>query len=663
MIFRLALCVLSFVCAVGAFAQTEQARIDSFKRVFDNATESQQVIQILKNAAYYSSKYALIDSNKYVFLQHCLQTVHRKKDAHLIHPHIEQLIGAQFFWRKNGKIVALDYLLKSLMRIEASHDSTAIELSYNFLSIIFYEIGDLENAEKYATMREKYVVGMVSGADNLTKKQSVISTYNTIGLIFQKRQQWDKAIANFRKAIFYAQKFKEEFWEGLAIGNIGTIYYKQGKFEEALPLLRKDIEISIKHHTYSNAVVSLCDIVRIHLTQQNYTEARKIWEEATLYIEKVPAIKEELGIFATYYEVSALYYENLKDYERALYYRKKYEEADKENTNFKREEDLKSIKFKYDYELKQRDIATLTKQNEEQRFYLYIIGFSLLVLILITLLFAQRYRQKNKISIVLHKHNQALTENLAQISTQSTIIEQQNQELKAINLSKDKIFSIISHDLRSPLGSLKNIIQLLKDDDLSKKELQEVLPIIESNLDYTFNLSEELLYWARSQMKGLQILPACLNPKQIIQQTILHLQDMAQEKNVRLVMGTVIDAPIVWADENMTKTVLRNFIVNAIKFSPQGTQVTVVAYEIDDARVRFVVKDAGTGIKPENLPKIFGHEPFTTKGTADEKGTGFGLLLCKDLVSQNGGEIGVHSVWGEGSNFYFTLPKTTSMQN
>jgi signal transduction histidine kinase len=159
-------------------------------------------------------------------------------------------------------------------------------------------------------------------------------------------------------------------------------------------------------------------------------------------------------------------------------------------------------------------------------------------------------------------------------------------------------------------------------------------------------------------MKGLQAFPARLNPKLIVQQTILNLQDIAQEKNVQLLIGTVIDAYTVWADENMTKIVLRNFIVNAIKFSPTGAQILVVAYETESNHVHFVVKDSGTGIKPEDLPKLFGHEPFTTKGTADEKGTGFGLMMCKDFIAQNAGKIGVESTWGEGSTFYFTLPTT-----
>lgn len=659
MLFRLVLCVWCLVFSVGGFAQTERARLDSFQRAFDKATDANAAIQILRRAAYFNSKNDLQDTSKYAFLKYCQKTVTSKKEATLIQPHIEQLIGVQFFWRKNGKIVALDYLLKSLEGIEASKDSSAKELSYSVLSSTFYNIGDLENAEKYALLREKYISGMLGDRDveSKNKKQDVISTYNTMGLIFQKRQQWEKAIAAFQKAREYAIKYREEFWEGLTTGNIGTVYYKQGKYEEALPLLRKDADLSFKNNTHSNGVVSLCDMIRIYLIQKNYEKAQKILEEATMNIEKVPAIKDEMAIFAAYYEVSAQYYEIMKDFERALFYRKKYEEADRESINFKKEEDLKSIKFKYDYELKQRDFANLTKQNEKQQFYLYLIAFSLLVLILITLLFAQRYFQENKLSAVLGAHNKELTQNLAQISSQSRIIEQQNQDLKAINLSKDKIFSIISHDLRSPLGSLKHIVHFLKDESLSREELQEILPTLESNLDYTFNLSEELLYWARSQMKGLQAFPARLNPKLIVQQTILNLQDIAQEKNVQLLIGTVIDAYTVWADENMTKIVLRNFIVNAIKFSPTGAQILVAVHETEGNQVCFVVKDSGTGIKPEDLPKLFGHEPFTTKGTADEKGTGFGLMLCKDLISQNGGEIGVHSVWGKGSDFYFTLPK------
>ncbi|HAI76921.1 MAG TPA: hypothetical protein DCM08_11810 [Microscillaceae bacterium] len=489
-----------------------------------------------------------------------------------------------------------------------------------------------------------------------------------MALIFQKTEKIDSALVYFNKALQASYVQKNRLWEGIVKGNIGSIYYNQKRYEEALPLLQKDVEISLGYKLYANAVLSLSDVILIHLAQKNYAEAQNSLLRCDTLLKKIEWIAVDIRAYAKFYETSAIYYETLQAYEQASRYRRLYEDADKAYRKYIKDIDIQRIKFRYNYELKQRDIEKLTEKAALQQTYLYIIGFALATVILMIIVLVQRFYQKNVLMARLRTQNEQIKQNneqlllnMEQITQQTQMIESQNQALYASNLSKDKIFSLISHDLRSPLARLKGIVGLLQDDLLSIVELQKILPALENNLDSTLNLTEELLYWAKSQIGGLQVHPTLLNPSLIVQQTIDYLQKTAEAKGILLSKGSLLDLPVVWADENMIKAVLRNLINNAIKFSNKNESIIITAdYEPQDT-VLFKISDTGIGIKPEIVETMFKNEPVrSTQGTAGEKGTGFGLTLCKDFVVQNGGQIWVKSTWRKGSEFCFTLPVVTA---
>ncbi|MEN7548224.1 histidine kinase N-terminal 7TM domain-containing protein [Rapidithrix thailandica] len=233
-------------------------------------------------------------------------------------------------------------------------------------------------------------------------------------------------------------------------------------------------------------------------------------------------------------------------------------------------------------------------------------------------------------------------------------LQDQTQELVELNQLKDRLFAIISHDLRSPLLSLMHVLRMTDEGLLSEEEFKTYLPQLSKNIDYTSNLVENLLYWSRTQLHGESINPEHFKIKDIIDNKINLFTKNATEKGIRLEKD-VPDDLHVYADVNMIQLVVRNLLVNAIKFSKKDGIIKISA-EAGQEYTTVCVSDTGIGMTKEDLSKVFGIETFTQRGTSNEKGTGLGILLCIDFVEKNHGMIWAESKPGHGSQFYFTIP-------
>jgi len=236
-------------------------------------------------------------------------------------------------------------------------------------------------------------------------------------------------------------------------------------------------------------------------------------------------------------------------------------------------------------------------------------------------------------------------------------LRKSEEKLRELNATKDRLFSIIGHDLRGPISSFKSIIDLLVSDcDLFDSEsLMDILHEIQKSAGSTYDLLENLLAWARSQQNEIVFSPEEIVLDEIVLKTIDLLSNLSKNKGI-VINNNITGNTIVYADKNMLMTVLRNLISNAIKFTPKGKQIHVLASKNKKEHL-ITVKDEGTGIKPENLKKLFKNtEHLTTYGTNGEKGCGLGLLLCKDFIGKHNGNIWVESELDKGSSFIFTLP-------
>lgn len=285
------------------------------------------------------------------------------------------------------------------------------------------------------------------------------------------------------------------------------------------------------------------------------------------------------------------------------------------------------------------DAQTIKVQNYQIAFTCTGLSFFLFLLFL----FWVDVRKKQKVNLRLHEQRLALT--------------RQNRQLQELNATKDKFFSIVSHDLRSPINAMISYATLITQsiDKMSKDEIHQLGVRLKASLSNATKMAENLITWSKLQMQMVQRVPVPVGVHELVAEAISHVEAQARQKDICIVNETDCDLRIT-ADRDQVLFVFRNLLNNSLKFSFPGSQV-VVKSSRDSTLATITVQDRGVGMSAETLRKIFEVSGMhTTQGTSGEVGTGLGLILCKEFVEKNSGEIGVESIPGQGTTFLISLP-------
>ncbi len=254
--------------------------------------------------------------------------------------------------------------------------------------------------------------------------------------------------------------------------------------------------------------------------------------------------------------------------------------------------------------------------------------------------------------------NSKITEKNTKLSQQKEEIEAVAKKLKIANNTKDKFFSIIAHDLKSPFSSILGFMEILNNeyDSFDEPDRKQFINHVFNDAKHIYNLILNLLSWARTQTDHISYNPLNLDLSALIEDNISLLQSSADHKEITINMSFP-EKVTIYADPEMISTVVRNILSNAIKFTPKKGKIEIGSKGIINNKIKIFISDSGVGIKKEDIQKLFNlSETHSTRGTNNEKGTGLGLLICKEFIEKNNGEIWVESTKGEGSVFYFTIP-------
>jgi two-component system, sensor histidine kinase and response regulator len=301
-----------------------------------------------------------------------------------------------------------------------------------------------------------------------------------------------------------------------------------------------------------------------------------------------------------------------------------------------------------------------TFKISDVNFGFYVANHLLALGLIFVGLFLTKRENTNYQESILRRNNKLKT-SYAKIALQSkeikdkaVLLENKTAELSELNSLKDKLFSIISHDLRNPIYSLRNLFDNIYKYDLPAAEIKILLPEILSDLNYTTSLMENLLQWSKSQMKGASVNMQMIDVSKLILdvQKLLRLQATAKQINLD---SKLSDEIYIYADKDMMDLVLRNLVSNAIKFTPAKGSITIGADYVDDM-IDLYVQDTGMGMSEENAQRLFGNEFFSTNGTSSETGTGLGLILCKEFLKKNNADIYLQTDLGKGSKFTCKFP-------
>ncbi|MBF0409355.1 MAG: PAS domain-containing sensor histidine kinase [Candidatus Riflebacteria bacterium] len=269
-----------------------------------------------------------------------------------------------------------------------------------------------------------------------------------------------------------------------------------------------------------------------------------------------------------------------------------------------------------------------------------------------------------KVKNELKRTNELIVKNMIEMNNLSLTVLSKNHALEELNQTKNRLLSVISHDLLGPIDALKLAIDsLVTDFDLSDtKALMGYLQLIKKSTDSTHSLLKSLLLWAKSQRNEVMFSPEELNLKEIALLAVDLFADVIKRKQVDIVVNIPADT-IVFADKNMLMSVFRNLLSNALKFTSTGKQITIIE-DKNNVEIGITVIDQGPGISAENMSKLFMiTEDLTTSETNEEKSCGLGLLLCKEFIEKHNGEITVESELDKGSKFRFTLPLYDQQKN
>jgi signal transduction histidine kinase len=315
---------------------------------------------------------------------------------------------------------------------------------------------------------------------------------------------------------------------------------------------------------------------------------------------------------------------------------KKYSALQGSVFNTEKSSQIAEMEANFSSEKKDQQISLLQAENElehnkkENQFLLSVVIVATLIILLLALFYVIRQKQKS-----------------------NGILRAQKEYLDELNHLKDKLFSVISHDLRSPLNSLQGLMYLIENNMVSEAELKANLAELSKSTRSMSDLIDYLLHWAKSNLHREIIEKQRIEVDHLIEKNIRLFHQQALGKRIAVTrLGQVKEA--VSGDANMIDLVLRNLLSNAIKFTQENGRVSI-SVERENGEITISVKDTGVAFSPERFQRLFSPQNNSTTGTNNEKGTGLGLLLCKDFVEKNGGRIWAESNPGEGTTFSFTL--------
>ncbi len=532
---------------------------------------------------------------------------------------------------------ALDLLIESNSIYQRTKNKKGQASALNLIAVIY---SDQDRNKESLDIYNK----ILSIAQEDTFRMA--ATFNNIGATYLGMNNLMACHEYYLKAINLIQKIEEPESESQFSNNLGALYIKLNNADSAYYYIRHGLEIanSIQNlHRLSNSYEIFGDY---YYWQEDIPLALENYHRALEYAREMGVVYE-IGSIAG--GLSRAYASN-KDFENAHAYLSLQKQMDDSVKNKEIATYITQIELEKGFQ-KERDLneALNARNRMERDIYLIIIFFVVVIFIILS----YSYVQKKKAYQLLQTQRDTLLAQKEEIRIQA-------EQLTELNNIKAKLFSIISHDLRSPLSSLISIVEATKKNTLSKEQFQEMLNDMHENIGATANLANNLLGWARSQQEGMSIRPENLKIRKLVEEETAMQYTAMKNKNLKLV-NNIPGEIFAFADENMLRLIVRNLLSNAIKFSYRNGCITLSGCLVDDyAEVK--IKDEGMGMPASTKEMLFTQAVLSTNGTHNEAGTGLGLILCREFIMLNKGKISTESEPGKGSTFTFRLPLARKKQ-
>lgn len=549
---------------------------------------------------------------------------------------------------------ALTAHLEALRIRENLQDSTGMLESNLNIGNVYYRNGEMAKAA------EMYQRALVYGlAIKNLRGQSLI--YNNLGNYHKDRWTTNQSQEDYNLALDYLQKslkIKEELKDSRGSVNTLTLLAQLSQKNDrakAGGYLVRALSIADANQDIESKIAVLTELSNYYLEVKNYAQVKEYGLQA-YQIAKEAGSHFFISESAEYLIAAAL---GQKDYKSAYEYLTVKTEAEKVLFNDNRQKVREELLIQYETEKKELENQRLTQEQQFLDLSLrrrneLLIGSGLLLLAFGVLVWVQKrnHRKLKRAHLELEKaltHTEAQT---AQIQSQANNLNDANLDLIKANQFRDKIFSVISHDLRAPFSSLQSIIILWDKKIMTNQELQEVMPMIAKETNSLSQMLHNLLMWSREQMGMDELQLSQISLVELINESVELLKPQIDHKNLDFQHDTSRKV-VVTSDRERLNFIVRNILMNAIKFTPEGGQVSVDYPSASEIKI----SDSGCGMSPDMVSKLFSDRVNSRKGTDGEPGTGIGLMLSQEFAESVGAKILVESEEGVGTTFRIMLKK------
>jgi len=554
---------------------------------------------------------------------------------------------------------SIDCFIKSLKIYQTLNDSIRISFVLNNLGVLYYDLGQNEKSLEYylLTLDIKKKLNQESGLD---------ITYMNIGNVYDELGLYNKSVEYYKMALDLMANEGNKYDRMLLLHNIGSSYEQIGKLKDAINFYNKAIAIQKDIGEKEMLVFSLQGLGNTLIKEGSFKEGEKYLLQSFDLANEIQDVRKSHRLAINLYEV---YYEK-GDYKKSVLYLKEY--VDLEDRMFTQEQKAQIIELeeKYNAEKREQQIAFLEKEkviqqleiskkeieNKQKSFQRNALIILVIMVVSLLLYYFIDSKKRKKLNELLLKQNTKITEQRIEIA-------KQNDYLLESNKTKDRLFQIIAHDLRSPLVSMESITQLIPYwvEEQDFESLSRLSKTLELSVNNVLSLIDNLLNWALNQQGKFPYKPENINLKNNLSETIDVYRPIAQIKNIELKFKPLNNV-MVFADKNMIFTVMRNLLNNAVKFTPENGEI-IVGIERNQQFAKVWVKDSGIGMPVGKKEEVFELANGNTKGTKGETGKGLGLFFCKEFVSMNNGDIYIESEKGKGTTITFTLPLFNIAEN
>jgi signal transduction histidine kinase len=614
----------TIIILIGAFAFAQIKQVDSLLKLLDATTEDSNRLRLNRRLGDF-----YMDNNSTKAIQYFETAVSyaEKLQRPLGIANNNYSIGYCYLL-KGDYDKSLEYYLKSVRIYESLKDSFRLTNAFMSIANVYSNNKNFTKTNEYHNKAQLII-------EKMKDSSQLCAILDSRGTVYDQQGKFDTALLYLFRSKKIAEALNDNFSIVNSLSNIGLTYKHINKTALALQYFDSALKMNSKEGEQLDRLsIFYNNIAATHSQAGNFVKAKDAFDKSISYSKASGSLPVEMENYRNLADM----YEKAGDYKQQIFYQKKYYNLKDSLYTTDSKNQLTQLEADYNIEKKNNEIAKketeVTKGKNQRNLFITLAGGMLLLLGGLGFFYG-RIKNKNNL-----------------LGEQNILINKQKDELQKLNGVKDRLFSIISHDLRNPLVTLRSYLNLSDNPSIADDKKIAYKKQTSQAVSQTTDLLDNLLVWANMQIKNTNASISPIDLTEIVLDAIDDVQAQATQKNIIIKKNITIENVI--SDKNILTISLRNLLTNAIKFSPENTTIFINGYE-ENGKIIIAVKDNGVGMTANQIENVYSNETDSSQGTQGEKGSGLGLFLVKELLAKANASLTIKSEVNKGSEFSIVL--------